>query len=149
MTNRPHIMKFKFLSILLAVTIVFTLSSFDEKNKSCCKNNDDNKKCEKVDDCCKASKEFSGDPAKDAKMAALEIIGLMKKDFKSLDEIMTLETEMEAIQKKYEDFYKAKGDAELQKFNDELNKLEDDPEIKKQLEEAQQIMMKNAQKFMK
>lgn len=102
-----------------------------------------------MDNCCKASKDLTGDPAKDAKMAIQEMIDLMTKDFKSLDEIMNLENELGTIQKKYEDFYKAKSDAELQKFNDELEKLGDDPDMKKQMEEAQQVLMKNAQKFMK
>jgi hypothetical protein len=94
------------------------------------------------------SKGPSGDPAADAKQCATEMIELMKKDIKTLDDVKSLETEVEAIQKKYEDFYKEKGEDQLKKFQDAVAELENDPEIKKQVEDAQQAMMENVTKIM-
>ena len=94
------------------------------------------------------SKGPSGDPAADAKQCATEMIDLMKKDIKTLDDVKSLETEVEAIQKKYEDFYKEKGEDQLKKFQDAVAELENDPEIKKQVEDAQQAMMENVTKIM-
>jgi uncharacterized protein YlxW (UPF0749 family) len=90
----------------------------------------------------------SGDPAKDAKQCATEMIDLMNKDIKTLDDVKNLETEVEAIQKKYEDFYKEKGEDQLKKFNEEVAKLENDAELKKQIEDAQNKMMENVTKIM-
>ena len=90
----------------------------------------------------------SGDPAKDANQCATEMIDLMNKDIKTLDDVKNLETEVEAIQKKYEDFYKEKGEDQLKKFNEEVAKLENDAELKKQIEDAQNKMMENVTKIM-
>ena len=90
----------------------------------------------------------SGDPAKVAKQGATEMIDLMNKDIKTLDDVKNLETEVEAIQKKYEDFYKEKGEDQLKKFNEEVAKLENDAELKKQIEDAQNKMMENVTKIM-
>ncbi len=90
----------------------------------------------------------SGDPAADAKQCATEMIDLMKKDIKTLDDVKNLETEIEALQKKYEDFYKEKGEAELKKFQDAVAELENDKEIKGQVEEAQKAMMEKVTKLM-
>ena len=94
------------------------------------------------------SKGPSGDPAADAKQCATEMIDLMKKDIKTLDDVKNLETEIEALQKKYEDFYKEKGEAELKKFQDAVAELENDKEIKGQVEEAQKAMMEKVTKLM-
>ena len=75
--------------------------------------------------------------------------GVKPEDIKSVDDVKGLEKEMKEIQDKYEKFYKEKGEEELKKFNEEVEKLENDPEIKKQVEEAQEQMMKNAEKFAK
>lgn len=90
----------------------------------------------------------SGDPAKDAKQCATEMIDLMNKDIKTLDDVKNLETEVEAIQKKYEDFYKEKGEDKLKEFQKAVEDLENDPEIKKQLEDAQNQMMEKVMKLM-
>ena len=90
----------------------------------------------------------SGDPAADAKQCATEMVDLMKKDIKTLDDVKNLETEIEAIQKKYEDFYKEKGEDQLKAFEKAVEDLENDPEIKKQVEDAQKVMMDNVTKLM-
>jgi len=115
-------MKFKFLSIAFALVVAVMFTA--------------------------CSKGPSGDPAADAKQCATEMIELMKKDIKTLDDVKSLETEVEAIQKKYEDFYKEKGEDQLKKFQDAVAELENDPEIKKQVEDAQQAMMENVTKIM-
>jgi hypothetical protein len=94
------------------------------------------------------SKGPSGDPAADAKQCATEMIDLMKKDIKTLDDVKKLETDIEAITKKYEDFYKEKGEDQLKKFQDAVAELENDPEIKKQVEDAQKEMMDKVTKLM-
>ena len=62
--------------------------------------------------------------------------------------VKNLETEVEAIQKKYEDFYKEKGEDKLKEFQKAVEDLENDPEIKKQLEDAQNQMMEKVMKLM-
>ena len=94
------------------------------------------------------TKEPTGDPAADAKQCATEMIELMKTDLKSIADADKMEKDLDALQKKYEDFYKAKGEAELKKFNEECDKLQYDPEIVKKLDEAQKVMMENAQKLL-
>ncbi|MBO4721914.1 MAG: hypothetical protein J5629_03165 [Muribaculaceae bacterium] len=94
------------------------------------------------------SKGPSGDPKADAKQCAQEMVDLMKKDLKTLDDVKSLETEVEALQKKYEDFYKEKGEDQLKEFQKAVEDLENDPEIKKQVEDAQKVMMENVTKLM-
>ena len=54
----------------------------------------------------------------------------------------------EEIQKKYENFYKEKGEDKLNEFKKALDDLENDAEIKKQLEDAQKEMMDKVMKVM-
>ena len=61
------------------------------------------------------------------------------KGIKSMDDMKKAEEEMKAVQKEYEDFYKAKGEEELQKFNDAL---ENDAELKAEMEKVQEELMK-------
>ncbi len=84
----------------------------------------------------------TGDVAKDAKAAGEKVISIMK-GIKSLDDMKKAEEEMTKIQKEYEDFYKAKGEEELKKFNDAL---ENDAELKAEMEKVQEELMKNLMK---
>ena len=84
----------------------------------------------------------TGDVAKDAKAAGEKVISIMK-GIKSLDDMKNAEEEMTKIQKEYEDFYKAKGEEELKKFNDAL---ENDAELKAEMEKVQEELMKNLMK---
>ena len=84
----------------------------------------------------------TGDVAKDAKAAGEKVISIMK-SIKSLDDMKKAEEEMTKIQKEYEDFYKAKGEEELKKFNDAL---ENDAELKTEMEKVQEELMKNLMK---
>ena len=87
----------------------------------------------------------TGDIAKDAKAAGEKVISIMK-GVKSLDDMKKAEEELKAVQKEYEDFYKAKGEEELQKFNDVL---ENDAELKAEMEKVQEEVMKNVMGEMK
>ena len=90
----------------------------------------------------------TGDPAKDAKQCATEMIDLMKKDIKTLDDVKKMEEEYKAINDKYENFYKEKGEDKLKEFQKAVEDLENDAELKKQVEEAQNKMMENVTKIM-
>ncbi|MBR5638327.1 MAG: energy transducer TonB [Muribaculaceae bacterium] len=92
----------------------------------------------------------------DAKKAAIELINLMNNadlsGIKSAEDFEKWEKEftkqLEDIQKKYEDFYKARGEEKLEKFSAALNALENDPEISKRLDEAQRNLEEKAAKLM-
>ena len=56
--------------------------------------------------------------------------------------------QVDDLQKKYEDFYKEKGEDKLKEFQKAVEDLENDPEIKKQLEDAQNQMMEKVMKLM-
>ena len=83
----------------------------------------------------------TGDPKADAKAAGDEVVNLMK-SVKSLDDAKNAETQMKEIQKKYEDFYKAKGHDEFKKFSDACDELGKDPEFAKKMAEAQEDFLK-------
>lgn len=92
----------------------------------------------------------------DAKKAAIELINLMNdadlSGIKSAEDVEKWEKEftkqLEDIHKKYEDFYRVRGEEELQKFNAELDALENDPEIGKRFKEAQRNLEEKAAKLM-
>ena len=102
------------------------------------------------------SKGPSGDPADDAKQCATEMIDLMKNvdvsNIKTAEEAEKWEKEfskqVEDLQKKYEDFYKEKGEDKLKEFQKAVEDLENDAEIKKQMEDAQNQMMEKVMKLM-
>jgi len=102
------------------------------------------------------SKGPSGDPAADAKQCATEMIDLMKNvdvsNIKTAEDADKWEKEFskqgEEIQKKYENFYKEKGEDKLNEFKKALDDLENDAEIKKQMEDAQKEMMDKVMKVM-
>lgn len=84
----------------------------------------------------------TGDVAKDAKAAGEKVINIMK-GIKSMDDMKKAEEEMTKVQKEYEDFYKAKGEEELKKFNEAL---ENDKELNAEMEKVQEELMKNLMK---
>jgi len=75
----------------------------------------------------------TGDVAKDAKAAGEKVISIMK-GIKSMDDMKKAEEEITKVQKEYEDFYKAKGEEELKKFNEAL---ENDKELNDEMEKVQ------------
>lgn len=90
----------------------------------------------------------TGDYAYDAKQVGEEVIKMLMRDISSEEDINQMEKDTDALQKKYEDFYKARGEDELKKFNDELEKLvESDPEFNKRFEEAKKSLMEKAFKL--
>ena len=80
-----------------------------------------------------------GDPAKDARASIEESISIMN-NVDDFDEAREAQTDLLEIKNKYENYYKSKGEEELQKFNEELEKLDNDPEISKRREEAEAKM---------
>ncbi len=84
----------------------------------------------------------TGDVAKDAKAAGEKVISIMK-GIKSMDDMKKAEEEITKVQKEYEDFYKAKGEEELKKFNEAL---ENDKELNAEMEKVQEELMKNLMK---
>lgn len=147
-----HIMKFKFLSIIMAFAVALAFTACDEKKASSKSDKSDNDKSEQVEEK-KAEEqafELTGDPAKDAKTAAEELITFMNNiEFKSKADVDKFEDELQAIQDKYEKFYTEKGDDALKKFKEEFDKLENDPEISGKVEKAMENMQKKAMEFMK
>ncbi|MBR5171302.1 MAG: hypothetical protein IKW85_12160 [Muribaculaceae bacterium] len=163
-------MKFKFLTILLAVAVAFAFTSCDDKSKSKSKSKSDKESVEdededEDDESTSRSKsrsisededeidfedaadyELTGDPAKDAKMAAEEMVDLMNNvEINSEADVKNLEKELNALKEKYEGFYRNKG--ELQNFNDALDQLENDPVIKRKIEKAMNRIQTEAMKF--
>lgn len=69
------------------------------------------------------------------------------RDINSEDDINQMEKDTDALQKKYEDFYKARGEEELKKFNEALDKLDADPVFSKRFEEAKKSLMEKAFKL--
>jgi hypothetical protein len=143
-------MKFKFLSIIMAVAVALAFTSCDTKKASASDKSESASEQveESAEEKVEEPKAPTGDAAADAKQCVEEAIALMKTDLKSIADADKMEKDIDALQKKYEDFYKAKGEAELKKFNDECDKLQNDPEIVKKLDEAQKVMMENAQKLL-
>lgn len=84
----------------------------------------------------------TGDVAKDAKAAGEKVISIMK-GIKSMDDMKKAEEEITKVQKEYEDFYKAKGEEELKKFNEAR---ENDKELNAEMEKVQEELMKNLMK---
>jgi len=89
----------------------------------------------------------TGDYAYDAKQVGEEVIKILMRDISSEEDINQMEKDTDALQKKYEDFYKARGEDELKKFNEALDKLDSDPEFNKRFEEAKNKLMEKASKL--
>ena len=92
--------------------------------------------------------EPTGDYIVDARQAGYKVLEIMDRDIKSIDDVEQMEKEMNALQKKYEDFYREKGYEELKKFKEEFNNLEQDPEFSKKFEEAMEKLKEMAAKLL-
>lgn len=129
-------MKFKFLSFVMASVVAVGFTACDTKNTteaSAEASSVSASASEQVEE--EKALEPTGNAAADAKQAAEEMIAFMNKDF-TVEDMENIDKDIDALQAKYEDFYKAKGDAALKKFQNELEKLEKDPEFAKRIEEA-------------
>ena len=151
-------MKFKFLSFIMAAAVALAFTSCDNKtaaSKSDASDASDASKSEQVEEKAKVF-EPTGDAAKDAKQCATEMIDLMKNvdvsNLKTAEDADKWEKEfskqVDDLQKKYEDFYKEKGEDKLKEFQKAVEDLENDAEIKKQMEDAQNQMMEKVMKLM-
>ena len=151
-------MKFKLLSFIMAAAVALAFTSCDNKtaaSKSDASDASDASKSEQVEEKAKVF-EPTGDAAKDAKQCATEMIDLMKNvdvsNLKTAEDADKWEKEfskqVDDLQKKYEDFYKEKGEDKLKEFQKAVEDLENDPAIKKQLEDAQNQMMEKVMKLM-
>lgn len=90
----------------------------------------------------------TGDYVKDAKQVGEEVIKILMRDINSEEDINQMEKDTDALQKKYEDFYKARGgENEWKKFNEELDKLDADPVFSKRFEAAKKNLMEKAFKL--
>lgn len=138
-------MKIKFLSIVMAAAVAVAFTACDTKKTE--QSAQASSASEQVEE--EKVLEPTGDATADAKQCVEEAIALMDKDFNSVEEMEQIGKDAEAIQKKYEDFYKAKGEDQLKLFQDEVNKLEKDPEISKKFEEAQKKFEDKALEFAK
>ncbi len=91
----------------------------------------------------------TGDYVKDAKQVGEEVIKILMRDINSEEDINQMEKDTDALQKKYEDFYKARGgENEWKKFNEELEKLESDPVFSKRFEAAKKSLMDKVDKLL-
>ena len=147
-------MKFKFLSIIMAVAVALAFTSCDTKKASASDKSESASTSEQVEE--EKVLEPTGDASADAKQCATEMIDLMKNvdvsNLKTAEDADKWEKEfsnkVDELQKKYEDFYKEKGEDKLKEFQKAVEDLENDPEIKKQLEDAQNQMMEKVMKLM-
>ena len=121
----------------MAVAMAVSFTSCDNKQNAS-SSESASEKSENIDE----PKGPTGDVAKDAKMMAEEALNLMK-SFKTGDDYKEFEKKTEELQKEYEDFYKAKGEEELKKFQEELKNVTSTPEFKEKLEGALIEMNKN------
>lgn len=90
----------------------------------------------------------TGDYAYDAKQVGEEVIKILMRDINSEEDIIQMEKDTDALQKKYEDFYKARGgENEWKKFNEELEKMGTDPVFSKRFEAAKAKAKEKAHKL--
>ena len=147
-------MKFKFLSIIMAVAVALAFTSCDTKKASASDKSESASTSEQVEE--EKVLEPTGDASADAKQCATEMIDLMKNvdvsNLKTAEDADKWEKEfskqVDDLQKKYEDFYKEKGEDKLKEFQKAVEDLENDAEIKKQMEDAQNQMMEKVMKLM-
>jgi hypothetical protein len=139
----------------MAAAVALAFTSCDNKTAASKSDASDASKSEQVEEKAKVF-EPTGDAAKDAKQCATEMIDLMKNvdvsNLKTAEDADKWEKEfsnkVDELQKKYEDFYKEKGEDKLKEFQKAVEDLENDPAIKKQLEDAQNQMMEKVMKLM-
>ena len=85
-----------------------------------------------------------GYPQADARRAVNELIELIEDaEINSQDDFDRLENEMKEIQNTYEDYYRERN--RLDEFNYEIDKLENDPEMKRRVEKATERLLNQAQ----
>ena len=128
-------MKFKFLSIIMAVAVALAFTSCDTKKASASDKSESASTSEQVEE--EKVLEPTGDASADAKQCATEMIDLMKNvdvsNLKTAEDADKWEKEfsnkVDELQKKYEDFYKEKGEDKLKEFQKAVEDLENDPEI--------------------
>ncbi len=151
-------MKFKFLSIIMAVAVALAFTSCDTKKASASDKSESASEQveESAEEKVEEPKAPTGDAAADAKQCATEMVDLMKNvdvsNIKTAEDAEKWEKEfskqIDELQKKYEDFYKEKGEDKLKEFQKAVEDLENNPEIKKQVEDAQNEMMEKVMKLM-
>lgn len=127
-------MNTKFLSILMAVAIALAFcDSIQASNAS----DNSEKTSEKLNE----PKVPTGDAAKDAQMFAEEMLNCIN-NFKAGDDMNVFVKKGEEIEKKYEEFYKAKGEEDLKKFQEELKNVSTSPEFIEKYKKAIEEMNK-------
>ncbi len=137
----------------MAVAVALAFTSCDTKKASASDKSESASTSERVEESAEEKVEEpkapTGDAAADAKQVVEEGIALMTKDIKSEADVENMDKARVELEKKYEDFYKEKGEDQLKKFIEEVEKLWNDPEITKKIEESDmaKVMMEKAQKF--
>lgn len=91
----------------------------------------------------------TGDYAYDAKQVGEKLISFFSREIKSENDLKMIEEEMDAFQNLYDDYYKAKGEDAMMKFEKELDNLMKDSDFAKRLEEAQKLFEENCLKLIK
>ena len=91
----------------------------------------------------------TGDYAYDAKQVGEKLISFFCREIKSENDLKKIEEEMDAFQNLYDDYYKAKGEDAMMKFEKELDNLMKDSDFAKRLEEAQKLFDENCSKLIK
>lgn len=91
----------------------------------------------------------TGDYAYDAKQVGEKLISFFSREIKSENDLKKIEEEMDAFQNLYDDYYKAKGEDAMMKFEKELDNLMKDSDFAKRLEEAQKLFDENCSKLIK
>ena len=140
-------MKFKLLSILMAVAVALAFTSCDSKKSRSHDDSSDNSKSEKVDkgdvedEVEYEVKEIhpTGDIDKDAEALTQNVIAFYKK-INTQEDALNIQKEFTEIQKEFQEFYKKKG--QDKDFNTAYFKMMQDPKYAKDIKEGQQKIMK-------
>lgn len=91
----------------------------------------------------------TGDYAYDANQVGEKLISFFSREIKSENDLKKIEEEMDAFLNLYDDYYKAKGEDAMMKFEKELDDLMKDSDFAKRLEEAQKLFDENCSKLIK
>lgn len=140
-------MKFKLLSILMAVAVALAFTSCDSKKSRSHDDDSDKNKSEKVDkEDVEDGVEYevkdihpTGDIDKDAEALTQNVIAFYKK-INTQEDALNIQKEFTEIQKEFQEFYKKKG--EDKDFNTAYFKMMQDPKYAKDIKEGQQKIMK-------
>lgn len=138
-------MKFKLLSILMAVAVALAFTSCDEKKSRSHDDSSDSSKSEQVDEV-EGEVEYevkdihpTGDIDKDAEALTQNVIAFYKK-INTQEDALNIQKEFTEIQKEFQEFYKKKG--QDKDFNTAYFKMMQDPKYAKDIKEGQQKIMK-------